>query len=234
MEITYPTKEADIALLIDGCPVKYRIPPVTAKHPECFRQITSNPDLRVAQGREIVAYAHGALVYMRNEWGNQDLLRFPTKNSLRFPKVLTIIPITNGKRFGDLEGGMLVDSDLIGEGVEKKTEVPYDLSGWTVKTGRILENDSRLFIPYDSWYCDQWDSRNGAVIALTDGDEEAELLMRTTRNSRRNNRLLWKLDPRRITSPKKRVPVLVGFPGGLALDCDDDGTGDGCAARVLK
>ena len=234
MQITYPIKEEYVAeLLIDGNTVKYKIPPATGTHQEVFQKLAADKRVKTAQGKEIVAYAYGALVYKKNEWADQERIRFPSKNYLRFPAVLTIIP--KSREFGDLEGGMLIDSDLDGEGIEKQIDIPKDLSGWKVSDGGILINDNRIFLPYNNWYKDQWDETNGVPIALSGGIEGAEALARTAKDSGRNYKHLWKVNPSEISSPEKRVPILNGyFVGGLNLSCSDHGSNrGGCAAGVL-
>lgn len=235
MLISYPSRTTDVAeLMINNKPVKYRIPPIIGTHQECFHGLSKDKSLRVAQGVEIVAYANGALVYSHNEWANQDLIRFPFRNYLWIPKVLTIIP-KDRKRFRDLEGGMLVDSDLNGEEIMRQAEVPENLDGWIATEGRILSKGKRLFVPYNTWYTEQWDEKNGALIALCEGVEAAESLLRTSVDSRKNYRPLWKVDPSKITTPQKRVPVLVGYDSDrLVLSCDFHGEGRlGCAVGVL-
>ena len=239
MEITYPVKEADVAeSLIDGKPVRFGIPPVIGTHSQVFQALSADKRLNPAQGKEIVAYAHGALVYRKNEWADQNRIRFPIKNYLRFPEVLTIIPITQNKQFGDLEGGMLIDSDLegvAGQGIERKIEVPKDLTGWMETPSKLLVQGKRIFVPHHLWYADKWNEKNGALIGLA-GEEGAESLARTARYSGRNYKPLWKVNPKDIKSPEKRVPVLGSYDDGrLGLDCGDGGDGrDGCGVGVLK
>ena len=233
MKITFPEEQPDVAKLsIDGNPVNYRLPPATGTHSECFADTNYSDRVARAAGRKIVAYICGAFVHRKGEWADQKKIRFPTLNYLRAPKVLTIVPKT--KKFGDLEGALIIDSDLKGEGIAMKTEVPADLSGWEVSEGGILKRNGRILVPYDKWYQEQWDEDNGAVIGIFDGKEYAISLARTAKDSGRS-KLLWKVDPAQITTPEKRVPVVFGDAVGLSLDCYGDGNGrDGCAARVLK
>ena len=234
MQITYPTKETDVAeLSIDGNLIRYSIPPKIGTHKEVFQSLSADKRLTTAQGKGIVAYANGALVYRKNEWADQEKIRFPTKNYLRFPAVLTIIP--KREEFGELEGGMLVDLDLEGEGIEKKTEVPKELSGWKASEGGILVKEQRIFVPYEKWYQEQWDENNGAVIALC-SREGAESLARTAKDSKRNDKPLWKVDVNNLGAPEKRIPVLSGYDdGGLGLGCSIRGNSwIGCGAGVLK
>lgn len=236
MEITYPIKGQDFAeLTIDGELVKYALPPKTGTHGEVFQALSAADEtLSVAKGRKIVAYAHGALVHKQAEWANQNRIFFPSRNYLRFPAVLTMVP--RNRKFGDLEGGMLIDSDLEGEGIEKQTVVPEDLSGWEVSDGGILVRNGRIFVPYEKWFKEQWDENNGAVIALCGGLEGAEALVRTAKDSSRSYTPIFKVDVNNIQFPEKRVPVLDGSDaGGLLLYCDDhgDGTG-GCGVGVLN
>jgi len=235
MQITYPTKEADVAeLFIDVNTIKYKIPPATGTHKEVFQELSADEKVETAQGKKIVAYAHGALVYRKNEWADQERIRFPSYNYLRFPAVLTVIP--KRKEFGDLEGGMLIDPDLAGEGIEKQIDIPEDLSGWKVSDGNILIKDTRIFLPYNTWYKDQWDEANGVPIALAGGVEGAEALAKTAKDSGRNYKPLLKVNPTEISSPEKRVPFLYGSGDDrLFLVCGY--LGDfrcGCAAGVLK
>jgi hypothetical protein len=236
MQITYPAKEADVAeLFLDGTAVRYRIPPAIGAQQEVFSAISSDKTLKVPQGGEIVAYAHGALVYKKNEWADQNRIRFPTQNYLWFPLVLTNIP--RRKEFGDLEGGMLVDClELEGKNIEEKTEIPKELAGWKVLEGGILTKDKRIFVPYDLWYKEQWDENNGAVIAICGGAEGAQALARTAKDSKRDYKPLWKVDVNKIEHPEKRVPVLDSYNDSrLNLGCDSHGyDGNGCASGVLK
>lgn len=235
MEITYPVKEANVAeLVIDGNPVRYAIPPKTGTHQEVFQDLSANERLTIAQGQNIVAYVHGALVHKQNEWANQALIRFPSRNYLRFPAVLTIIP--KREEFGDLEGGMLVDSDLEGQGIAKQTVVPKDLSGWEVSEGGIFVNEGRMFLPHDKWYQEQWGADNAAAISLCGGLAGAEALVRTAKDSGRIYRPLSKVNPEKISSPERRVPILHGCDDyRLVLDCDSDGDfRDGCGIGVLN
>jgi len=232
MKITFPEKQADVAeLSIDGNPVNYRIPPAIGTHSEVFQALSADKGLSAAKGKEIMAYVNGALLYRKNEWADQDKIRFPSKNYLRAPAVLTMIP--KRKEFGVLEGGVLVDGDLIGEGVAKQIEVPADLSGWRASDGGVFTKDYRFFVPYDKWYQEQWDENNGMVIVLF-GREGAEEGVRIAKDSKRN-KPLWKVDVNTIEIPEKRVPVLLGGSGGgLLLDCGSYGGGDGCGVGVLK
>ena len=235
MNITYPAKEADFAeLAIDGKPVRFRIPPAIGTHSEVFQALSVDKTLKIARGKEIVAYAHGALVYKKNEWADQKRIRFPTLNYLRFPEVLTIVPMR--KEFGDLEGGMLIDSDLegqIGQGINRQTEVPKDLIGWTETPSKLLVKDKRIFVPFNLWYTDEWNERNGALIGLV-GEDGAEMQAKTAKDSGRNYKPLWKVKPKEITSPERRVPVLDGFGDDwLGLMCDSDGDWGGCGVGVL-
>jgi len=234
MQITYPTKEADVAeLSIDDKRIKYSIPPKIGTHQEVFQSLFADKRLKTAQGKEIVAYANGALCYRKNEWADQERIRFHTKNYLRFPVVLTIIP--KREEFGELEGGMLVDLDLEGKGIEKQTEVPKELSEWKASEGGIFVKEQRIFVPYAQWYKEQWDEDNGAVIALCGGLEGAEALARTAEDSKRSDKPLWKIDVNNINAPEKRVPVLDGDGNRLLLDCDDHGCSRcGCGVGVLK
>jgi len=226
MQVTFPPKQADIAeLTIDGESIKYRIPPAIGTHSQVFQALSVDESLETAQGMQIVAYAHGCLQYKQNEWANQD--------TVRFPNVLTVIP--KKPQFGDLEGGMLVDPDLEGQGIEMITEVPQDLTGWEESDGGILKKGNRLFLPYDTWYKDQWNQTNGAVIALCT-PEGGEFLEKTSTDTKRTYRPLWKVDPDQITSPEKRVPVLSGGDAAwLGLSCGDLGSDrSGCGLGVLK
>ena len=235
MKITFPEKQPNLAeLFIDGNPINYRIPPVTGTHSECFSESNSNEEVRRATGKEIVAYAYGALAHKKNKWAYQERILFPAKKYLRVPVVLTIVP--KRKEFGDLEGMMIVDKDLKGEGIAMKTEVPANLSGWIMSEYGILERNGRIAVPYDKWYKKQWDEDNGAVIAIFEGKDSASLLAKTAKDSGIKDRPLWSVNPVEITIPEKRVPVMDGCDvGGLYLDCDDDGDGSGgCAVRVLK
>ena len=235
MEITFPGQQADIAdLSIDGRPVRYSLPPATGTHSECFADTNYQGNVRRATGKEIVAYAHGALVHGKNEWADQNRIIFPTLRYMRAPKVLTIVPLQRGK-FGDLEGAMIVDEDLKGRGIAMETEVPADLTGWEVSEGGILRRDGRIVVPYDKWYKEQWGEDNGAVIAIFEGRDAAISLARTARNSGRSDKPLWKVDPAKISAPTRKVPVLGGLSDGLFLDCDSLGDGGrGCAPRVLN
>ena len=235
MKITFPEKQPNLAeLFIDGNSVNYRIPPVTGTHSECFSESNSNEEVRRATGKEIVAYAYGALAHKKNEWADQERILFPTKKYLRVPVVLTIVPKI--KEFGDLEGMMIVDKDLKGEGIAMETEVPTDLSGWIMSEYGILERNGRIAVPYDKWYKEQWDEDNGAVIAIFEGKDSASLLAKTAKDSGRKYRPLWKVNPVKIIIPEKRVPVMDGSNDGrLDLVCSHDGlNGNGCAVRVLK
>ena len=232
MKVTFPEKQVDVAeLAIDGKPVSYRIPPVIGTHSECFS--ISDDKTRTAQGKEIAAYAFGALAHRKNEWADQNRIRFPTLNYLRVPEVLTMVP--NRNEFGDLAGAMLVDSDFAGEGLAKKTEVPANFDGWTQTPAGLMVRDNRIAVPMNLWYSDQWTAKNGAAIALF-GDEGAEVLEQAARDSGINHRLLWKADVNAIKSPEMRVPVVDGnAPGRLGLSCDYYGYDrSGCAVRVLK
>ncbi len=237
MIITFPEKQADVQadvaeLFLNGELVSYRIPPVTGTHSECFSESNSNKEVRIAKGREIAAYAYGALAYRKNEWADHEKIRFTSYNYLRVPAVLTIFP--KRKEFGDLEGAMLVDEDLRGEGIGMKTEVPSDLSGWTESPSGLLYRDSRIVIPFSRWYEGTWSAKNGAVVALF-GEEGGEVLEKSAIDSGRGYRPLWRVDPTKIKTPERRVPVVGGGVGGLDLGCSGDGgSGGGCAARVLK
>jgi hypothetical protein len=56
-------------------------------------------------------------------------------------------------------------------------------------------------------------------------------LAQATINSGRNYKPLWKVDPKKISSPTRRVPVLYGCDGGrLDLGC----SGGGGASSVSK
>ena len=151
--VTYPIKETSVAEIeVNGILYKFKVPPAIGTHPECFSQLSSDSSIKVSQGIKLAAYAVGALDPKRqNEWTNQDLIKFPTQSYLRVPAVLTMVP--KRKEFGDLEGGMLVDSDLKGEGVAMNTEVPKELSGWTANKfgllGRALERNPTGFQPRD-------------------------------------------------------------------------------------
>ncbi len=233
MEITYPVKEANIAeLKIGGKLVQYKIPPAVGTHSQVFQELLNDDSLETAQGEQIAAYVHGCL-HKKNEWADQNRVRFPSKNYLRIPAVLTIVP--KNRKFGDLEGGMLVDTDLAGEGIEMQTEVPNDLTGWEESDGGILKKGSRLFVPHNSWYKNQWDKFNGVVIALVT-HEGAESLDKIAQDTGRTYKPLWKVNPNEIKSPMKRVPVL-GSDGAvrLILGCNDCGDGRyGSGVGVLK
>jgi len=232
MKVTFPTKQADVAeLSIDGKPFSYRIPPVIGTHPGCFE--VCDDITRTAQGKEIAAYVFGALAYKKNEWADQQRIIFPSINYLRVPEVLTMVP--NRKEFGDLAGAMLVDSDLSGEGLAKQTEVPKDFAGWAQTPSGLMVMNNRIAVPMDKWHFDTWNAKNSAVVALF-GDEGAEILEQSAKDSKRNYKPLWRADVNAIKSPEKRVPIVVGYDdGGLGLGCDDYGyCRDGCAVRVLK
>jgi hypothetical protein len=235
MKIEFPEREQNTAeLSIDGTRTVYLLPPATGTHSECFADSNYPRGVRRATGKEIVAYAHGALVHRKNEWANPDMIRFPGINYLRVPKVLTIVP--RDKKFGDLEGALIVDEDLKGEGIAMKTEVPADLNGWKASEGGIFERNGRIVVPYEKWYEEQWSGKDGAAIAIFDGQDSAASLNKTAEDSKKNYRPLWKVDPTQINDPKRRVPIVDGCDGGrLALNCDGDGYGRyGCAARVLE
>ena len=233
MKITYPKRVEDTAeLSIDGNPVRYPIPPRTGTHEQCFALNADEKEVRFSTGREIAAYAHGALVHRKNEWADQNRVRFPTINYLRFQNVFTIMPADT--RYGDLAGGMFVDFDEKGEGTKMQTVVPKDLSGFVVNGEGLLVKDKRIFLPYDAWFKEQWDERNAIVIALV-GGEGASSLEETSRDSGRTYKPIWKVNPKDITSPVMRVPVLggCGGVGWLVLGCDYLGYGDGgCVPRV--
>jgi len=234
MEITFPEKQADVAeLIIDGNLVAYKLPPAVGTHSECYADSNYPDKIARATGREIVAYAYGALVYKKNEWADQERVRFPTKNYLRVPKVLTIVPKTAEKKFGNLEGAMIVSEDLKGEGIEMKVEVPGDLAGWEESEGGIFKKDGKIVVSYDGWYKKEWDEDNGAVIAIFDGKEYAISLARTAKDSKRS-KPFWKDNPSALREPIKRVPVVFGVSGRLSLGCGSGNDGDGCAPRVLK
>jgi len=237
MKVTFPEKQADVAeALIDGKPIQYRIPPVTGTHSQCFG--VSDNATRTAQGREIATYAFGALAYRKNEWADQQRIRFPRINYLRVPAVLTMVP-NRKEEFGDLAGVMLVDSDLAGEGLAKQTEVPENFTGWKPNASGLMVRDNRIAVPMDKWYFDTWTAKNGAAIALFEEDG-AEVLEKAAADSGRNSKPLWKVDINSIKTPEKRVPFVDGYGGaGLGLGCDDGGYyvgygRDGCAVRVLK
>ncbi len=232
MRVTFPEKQTNVAeLAIDGKLISYRIPPVIGTHSECFG--VSDSATRTAQGKEIAAYAFGALSYRKNEWADQQRIRFPSLNYLRVPAVLTVVP--NKKEFGDLAGAMLVDSDLAGEGLAKQTEVPENFDGWKQNASGLMVRDNRIAVPMNKWYSDQWDAKNGAAIALFEEDG-GEVLEQSAIDSRRNDKPLWKVNVNSIETPEKRVPFVDGFDDGwLVLGCDDVGSDRyGCAVRVLK
>ena len=232
MNITFPERQADVAeLAVDGRVVKFRIPPVTGTHSECFR--VTDVKTRAAEGYEIAAFVYGALVYRKNDWGNKGRILFPDSNYLRIPRVLTVIP--DQKEFGDLAGTMLVDSDLSGEGIEKLTEVPSNFDGWTQNSSGLMVKNNRIAVPKDKWYFDTWDSKNGAVVALF-GEGGVEILDRAAVDSNRNYKPLWKVDINSIKELQKRVPVLNGdYVDRLGMYCNNDGNYRiGCAVRVLN
>jgi hypothetical protein len=237
MNVTFPDRRPnapDVAeLFIDGSPVNYRLPPATGTHAECFADSNYQGKVRRATGREIAAYAYSALVHRRNEWADQDRIMFPTQKYLRAPKVLTIVPLKSEYR--DLAGAMLVDEDLKGVGIAMQTEVPVDLAGWEVSEGGIFKRNRRVLVPYDKWYKEQWDEKNGVVIAIFEGIESASLLAKTAQGSGRSKPPL-KVDPTMINSLVRRVPVLCGdYSDWLYLGCfDSGGIGNGCAPRVLN
>jgi hypothetical protein len=235
MRITFPEREQDTAeLSIDGTRTVYLLPPATGTHSECFADSNYLKGVRRATGKEIAAYAYGALVYRKNKWENQDMIRFPSINYLRIPKVLTIVP--KDKKFGDLEGALIVDEDLNGEGIAMKTEVPADLNGWKASEGEIFERDGRIVVPYEKWYEEQWNGNNGAAIAIFDGQDSVASLDKTAKDSKRNYKPLWKVDPTKIKDPERRVPIVYGYiDGRLGLVCNGSGIDwIGCAARVLE
>ena len=234
--VTYPIKKTDVAeIIVKGVYYKFKVPPAIGTHSECFSQLSSDSSIKVAQGIELAVYAVGALDSKRqNEWLNQDLIKFPTQNYLRVPVVLTIVP--KRKEFGELEGGMLVDSDLEGKGVAMDTEVPEELSEWTVDESGLLVKDNRIFVPYNNWFKEQWDENNGAAIAFFER-EGAEMLVKARIDSGRTYAPLWKVDVNKITIPERRVPVLDGFDDDrLDLFCSvsgGDGDRAGCASGVF-
>ena len=231
MKITFPEEQPDVAKLsIDGNPVNYRLPPATGTHSECFADTNYSDRIARAAGRKIVAYICGAFVHRKGEWADQKKIRFPTLNCLRAPKVLTIIPQL--RKFGDLEGALIIDPDLKGDGRGMKTKVPADLSGWEVSEGGILKRNGRILVPYDKWYQEQWDEDNVAVIGIFEGKDSAVSLNRIAKDLRRR-KTFWKVDPAEITTPEKRVPVMIGYNAGrLILDCTEFGCVSGCAARI--
>ena len=236
MIITFPDKQSNIAeLSIDGTPVNYRIPPITGTYSECFAESNYTNEIIRATGREIVAYVYGALVNRKNEWADQEIIKFPTQNDLRVPKVLTIIPKNGGKKFGDLEGAMIVDGDLNGEGIAMKTIIPADLTDWELSDEGIFRKNGRVVVPYDKWCKNQWDENNGAVIAIFDGKEYATSLAKIAKNSGRG-KPFWKVDPVQIQRPEKMVPVVNGYADGrIGIICVNRGySRDGCAVRILK
>jgi len=232
MEISYQIRDF-AELIIDGNTKRYSIPPKIGTHREVFQSLASDQKVKTAQGKELIGYVHGALVYRGNEWANQENIKFPSQNYLRFPAVLTIIP--RRKEFGDLEGGILVDSDLEGQGIEKQTEVPKDFSDWTVLESGILVKNGRMFLPYDKWYQEQWNAKNGAVIALCGGVEGAEMLEKIAKDSKRSKKYLCRFDVNSIKTPEKRVPFLASY-GNYRLDLDCDylgGSKNGCGVGVF-
>ena len=237
MKITFPDKGVDVAeAIVEGTLERYRIPPVIGTHPHVFQALSSDAELRVATGEKVAVYAYAALCHKKNEWEDQKRIGFPMLNYLRFPNVLTIVPQTAGrKKFGDLEGGLLVDSDVRGKGIDAETKIPKDLTGWKESAGGILTKGNRIFVPYNLWYKEQWDENNGAAIALA-GIAGAELLAKAARDSGKPYKPLWKDNPYSISAPVRRVSILNGFDDGtLALLCSNLGDSMyGCGVGVLK
>jgi len=233
--VTYPIKEANVAdLEIHGKPTRYALPPATGTHSQCFADGNYQGKVRRATAEEIVAYAIAG-IEGKNEWADQNKVRFPDNNYLRFPVTLTIVP-KDKERFGELEGAMLFTPDLEGQGISRRVAVPKDLSEFTLSEGGVYERkDGTKLVKYDGWFPqERWDARHGSVIALC-GAQGAEALEKVAKDTNRT-RYSWKVNPNGIAQPENRVPVLDGYVRvRLDVYCDDNGDiEDGCAARVLE
>jgi hypothetical protein len=236
MNITFSSRELLIeSLILDTKWVNFVLPPATGTHAQCFSERNYGHDMRRAIGKEIVAYAT-ACFEGQGEWRDQERVKFPDQMHLRFPFVLTMIPITENGRFGDLEGAMLCDLDYEGLGSRKKVEIPTEeqLAEWKYEGIGVYTKGLRSLVTHKLWDRDSWNEYNGALIVLCGGIDATQALSKIPKGSGRDYRPIYKINPREISCPVKILPALTGHGRKwLGLDLRDTGhVNYGCAARV--
>jgi len=220
-----------ISVVADGKAYNYGAP-VVGTHIGCFKAIRKMKEARPANGEEVIVYACAALNPERQGvWKNNELIKFPVRNYLRFGNVLTYVP--GERKYGDSKDGVFIDVDEKGEGINKRTAAPRSLIGWKETDEGLLVKDGRIFVRSEYLNKSQWNENNLILVGLS-SPYFAKSLAGMANKSGRVDKPFWKVNTKGLEKITRNVPVLAEFDTAwLVLDCGLVGdSGGGCALWV--
>ena len=217
-----------------GIETHYHYPPVQGPHRYCFQTITSDPELRPAEGIELALLVSGAY-YERNYYKSRNIPEWADiraegfSRGIRVPFTFLLTPKGHCPIDRKL-AGILVEKDLKGRGLQPDRSFPAD--GWTEKEGVYVLGDL-TFVPEDKY-------TNRTTMVETDG------LARVVFSDRGASIAIDAVsymgdvpynffpDVKQLDAPLPLVGILLGSGGSFELSGSDADYWGFCAFGVRK
>ncbi|MEK6848841.1 MAG: hypothetical protein AABX65_04380 [Nanoarchaeota archaeon] len=198
-------------------------------HQECFKAINQDSEIRSAEGVELALLAYGAYhadeQKDNKEW--EEVKKLFKNNYIRVPARTLWIPQEYAKTVES--GGVLVERDTQGNGLNTKMEIP-NIKKWIKDDYGIYisQDKNQKFIPFGSYTLGVHTKESFAKDAYTISvlSKEGAGIFAQTVEYAGLKPWIWGVDIQKIESPEQRVSLLFGGVSGLYLGGDvrsDDG-----------